>query len=535
MAKKRRPPVMRRIGTMYHSKEGRLGLVVRGRRIWRDAKMDASISSIENTIDQNTAGKVQSWKSIDWAEAEEQVSRLQYRIAKAEKEGKHNKVKRLQHLLTNNFYAKCLAVKKVSSNKGARTAGVDGEIWNSPTQKMEAVRRLDNKGYHAKPLRRIYIKKRNGKLRPLSIPCMIDRAMQMLHQMALDPVAEVRLYRHQYGFRIGRRCQDAIGQIFIQCGPWFRPRFVLEGDILGMFDNISHEWLLDNIPMDKRIMKEFLDAGFIFRKKLFPTDLGTPQGSGISPTMANLVMAGLGPCIEDMTKGTRKVHTIIYADDFVVTAPDVDTALKIREGIKPFLAERGLELSSEKTVITEISHGFDFLSVNCMEYPDGKFRTCPSKRSIQDFKDNVKMLLKLNRAETQLETIKELNSKIVGWCNYHKHNVSSKTFKKLDCFLFDQLVRWARRRHPSKSWAWIRKRYWHTVGKDHWVFAAKDEKGELIILRTPTKTGITRYTKVKSEANPYLDRGYFEKRRSDFGIRLRRGSKHFVDPDARSL
>ena len=200
------------------------------------------------------------WKSINWKKAEAEVNRLQVRIVKATQKRKWNDVKRLQYLITHSFYAKALAVKRVTTNKGKKTAGVDGILWNTPAQKMNAVLSLTDKGYKASPLRRVFIKKKDkNKKRPLGIPTMYDRAMQALYALALDPVSEATADTKSFGFRKERCAQDACEYIF---GALARrdvsPNWILEGDIKGCFDHISHEWLLKNIPMDKSILKRRL-------------------------------------------------------------------------------------------------------------------------------------------------------------------------------------------------------------------------------------------------------------------------------------
>ncbi len=190
------------------------------------------------------------WHSINWKTAENHVRRLQMRIAKAVKEKKWGKVKTLQHLLTNSFYAKLLAVKRVTSNKGKKTPGVDGVLWKGARAKWRAVFSLRRRGYRPQPLRRIYIPKKNGKKRPLSIPTMTCRAMQALYKLALAPVAETTADGNSYGFREGRSCADAVQAGFNALNKPNSATWILEADIAGCFDNISMEWMLENIPMD---------------------------------------------------------------------------------------------------------------------------------------------------------------------------------------------------------------------------------------------------------------------------------------------
>ena len=221
------------------------------------------------------------WRSIDWHKARREVRRLHppspdgygwtgMRIAEAVTEGKHGKVRSFQWILTNSFHAKVLAVKRVTSNKGKKTPGVDGVTWRGARAKMQAVNNLQRHGYKAHPLRRIYIPKKNGKKRPLSIPCMKDRAMQALHKLALAPVAESTADPNSYGFREGRSCADAIAAAFNGLSKPNSATWVLEGDIVGCFDNISHEWVMDNIPLDKRMLTQWLRAGYIEKGNQFP-------------------------------------------------------------------------------------------------------------------------------------------------------------------------------------------------------------------------------------------------------------------------
>ena len=219
------------------------------------------------------------WNNIDWKKAEKFVNRIQIRITKAVIAVDYNLVKRLQYLITHSFYAKALSVKRVTSSKGKNTPGIDGITWNKSVDKMKAIYALDSKNYKCKPLKRVYIEK-YGKLekRPLGIPTMFDRAMQALYLLSLEPIFETKADNISFGFRKYRSGHDAMSHIFNLLAPKKSGNWILEGDIKGCFDNIQHKWLLDNIPMDKRILGKFLKAGFVFDKKLFPSNSGTPQG-----------------------------------------------------------------------------------------------------------------------------------------------------------------------------------------------------------------------------------------------------------------
>ena len=225
----------------------------------------------------STQGNI--WKAIDWQKVRREVRRLQIRIAKAIREGRHGTAKALQWLLTHSFSGKALAVKRVVSNKGNKTPGVDGVIWSTLKQKIQAVQALRRHGYQARPLRRVYIPKKNGKMRPLSIPTMYDRAMQALYALALQPVAETLADPNSYGFRLSRSCADAIGQCYNSLVRRNSPQWILEGDIKACFDEISHQWLLEHIPMDRALLRQWLNAGYFEGSNLYPTKTGTPQGA----------------------------------------------------------------------------------------------------------------------------------------------------------------------------------------------------------------------------------------------------------------
>lgn len=265
------------------------------------------------------------WNSIDWFKCHEVVRRLQVRIAKATREGDRRRVRALQWLLDHSFSAKALAVKRVTENQGKRTPGVDKVTWSTPEAKAEGIRNLTRRGYQPQPLRRVLIPKANGKTRPLGIPTMKDRAMQALHLQSLLPVAETTADTNSYGFRPERSTHDAIEQLFIDLVKKTSAQWILEGDIKGCFDHISHKWMLDNISTDTKMLEKWLKAGFIDKGKLFPTDEGTPQGGIISPTLANLALDGIQDLLAnkfgsyDPDKGSRhfarkfRVHFVRYA------------------------------------------------------------------------------------------------------------------------------------------------------------------------------------------------------------------------------
>lgn len=464
------------------------------------------------------------WKSIKWKEVRSQVKRLQMRIAKAVREKKYGKVKALQWILVHAYCAKLLAVKRVADNSGGKTPGIDKVVWRGNKAKLQAVQSLKRRGYQPQPLRRFYIPKKNDKMRPLSIPIMKDRAMQALHALTLQPVSESLADKNSYGFREGRSCADAIGQCFCALAKSYQAQWVLEADIKSCFDGISHDWMLDHIPMDKRILKQWLKAGYVENGRLYPTDKGTPQGGVISPLLANMTLDGLEKAVRDsVPKRGAKVNVIRYADDFIVTAGSKEL---LEEKVKPiivsFLQTRGLELSEKKTTITHIRDGLDFLGQNLRKY-GRKLRITPSKSNVKALMLKVRQLIKAHLGSKADVMVYRLNALLRGWINYHRHIVAKNCFFKIDRYVTGTLMRWARRRHHETR-AWIKKKYFFKPARP-WNFSVRlpDKKGvsQILSVHCATDTVIQRYRKVQAEANPYDPNYtvYFEKRR-DFSQRI---------------
>ncbi len=460
-----------------------------------------------------------TWNSVQGNRVEKEVKRLQMRIAKAIREGRQGKAKALQWLLTHSFYGKLMAVKRVTDNQGAKTPGVDGVVWDTPKSKMEAVNSLDRKRYQPKPLRRIYIPKNYGtKKRPLGIPTMLCRGQQALHLLALEPVAETLSDKNAYGFRPKRSCADAIEQCFKIFSRKTSARYVLEGDIKSCFDQISHEWLLKHIPIDKVILKKWLKCGFMEKGKLYPTLFGTPQGGIASPTLLNLTLKGLEDKIASATKQSDQVNLVVYADDFIVSGKSKEL---LQEKVKPviveFLKKRGLELSEEKTVITDIDKGFDFLGFNIRKYGH-KLLIKPAKKNVKTFLDKIRKTIKSYPTCKTENLIYLLNPKIRGWANYYRHVVSKEIFGYVDHKIFWMVWTWAVRRHPNRAKKWIWNKYFPNPnlrlnGILHVKVSGKNGK-EIVSLTKASKTPIRRHIKIRAMANPYdpAHKSYFERR-----------------------
>lgn len=488
------------------------------------------------------------WDSIDWNQAHHVVMRLQVRIAKATRERRWRKVKALQWLMTHSYSAKIIAVKKITTNQGKRTPGVDGVLLKTFEDKANMVNSLKRDGYHPLALRRIYIPKANGKLRPLGIPTMRERGMQALHTLALLPMSETTADWNSYGFRPERCTADAIEALFKRLCKKDASEWILEGDIKGCFDNISHEWMLKNICTDRQVLEKWLKAGYMEKAKLFPTEKGTPQGGIASPTLANLVLDGiedlLGRNFNALNRyGNRKqvspegIHFVRYADDFVVIAKSKDTLEKeVYPMIEMFLKERGLELSKEKTKITHISDGFDFLGQNIRKYRFGtknaKLLIMPSSKNVKTFLASIRQTIKSMATATQKDLICKLNPKIRGWANYHRSVVSKEIYNKVDNEIWKAVWKWSVRRHPNKNKAWIHAKYFRKIKERNHCFSCevKDEnqkESRLLKLLFTSDTIIKRHLKIIGEATPFdpAYEMYFEKRISSKMIGNKEGRR----------
>jgi RNA-directed DNA polymerase len=286
--------------------------------------------------------------------------------------------------------------------------------------------------------------------------------------------------------------------------------------------------------MDRVILQKWLKSGYMDKHVFYEMTDGTPQGGIVSPALANYALDGLeqvlkrkyptGKPSKSLGGKYPSVNFIRYADDFIITGKSKELLEgEIKPLVEQFLQERGLELSPTKTVITHVEKGFDFLGQNVRRYPNGKLLITPSKKNVRTFLDGIRRIIKAARGSSSAaDLIKQLNPKIRGWANYHRHIVSKRTFTRIDHEVFSCLWRWARRRHPNKNSRWVKDKYFERHGGMDWSFVGDiyyDDQGEpqkerlLFASRTP----IQRHVKVKSDTNPYdpADETYFEKREAD--------------------
>jgi RNA-directed DNA polymerase len=368
---------------------------------------------------------------------------------------------------------------------------------------------------------------------------MIDRGQQALHLLALDPVVETTADRNSYGFRQRRSCADAIGQCFLALRS-ANAQWVLEGDIKSCFDKISHDWLLAHVPIDRVILQKWLKSGYMEKHVLHESTDGTPQGGIISPALANCALDGLERLLQEKYPAGKRlkslggekpcVHLVRYADDFVITSKSQELLQgEIKPLVEQFLQERGLELSPTKTVITHVEHGFDFLGQNVRRYPNGKLLIKPSRKNVGTFLNGIRQIIKDAHGVSAADLLDQLNPKIRGWANYHRHVVSKRTFGRVDHTIFSNLWQWARRRHPNKPPRWVNQKYFERHrDRDRAFFGETcDDEGrpKKVWLFHAQSTPIKRQVKVKGEANPYdpTYETYFEEREGAHMLETFRG------------
>ncbi len=463
--------------------------------------------------------RLEDWSQINWRKIKKTVKNLRQRIFRARQLGNWRRLRSLQKLMLRSSANLLLSIRQITQvNAGKQTGGIDKEVITTPQQRVKLALDMANTAHSVKPTKRVYIPKSNGKKRPLGIPTIRDRVMQSIVKNLLEPEWEAVFEDNSYGFRPGRSCADAVEQIFtrisVKGGSQSGDSWVLDADISGFFDNISHSHIensIGNTPGIK-LIKMWLKSGFMEKGALNATNQGTPQGGVISPVLANIGLEGLEQAIKAIPykqrsgyKSKAGMGIIRYADDFIVTAHSKEYILEAKRVVEKWLENRNLRLSEEKTRIVQVEDGFDFLGFNIRTYK-GKAIIKPAKAKVLAFCRNIGEVIKSLNGATQEAVISKLNPILRGFANYYRGVCSKETYSYIRYRVWQYLWRWARRRHPNKPTKWVKAKYFHQMGHQNWVYACKnvDRRGESKWLKLfdTSSTVIIRHIKVKGNASP---------------------------------
>jgi RNA-directed DNA polymerase len=477
----------------------------------------AAVAATGHAVVNGPEGENLDWDAIDWREVEDDVRRLRQRIFTASRAGDLKQVRNLQKLMLRSRSNTLLSVRRVTEvNAGRATAGIDGQVVLLSQDKAELADWMQHKAapWEAKPVKRVFIAKANGKRRGLGIPVIVDRALQARVCGALEPEWEAQFEPKSYGFRPGRGCHDAIEAIYLAAkGTTTTRRWVLDADLTAAFDRIDHDHILGQLGAfpARGLVAQWLKAGVLDKGQFAPTEQGTPQGAVASPLLLNVALHGLEDAagVRRQQTGTHAGETlrgspivVRYADDLVALCDSREQAEQVKQRLSAWLAPRGLSFNEDKTNIVHLDDGFDFLGYNVRRYGD-KLLIKPSKAALRRIRERLSTEMRVLRGANAEAVVQKLNPIIRGWAAYYRNAVSSKAFASLDDHMWRLTYKWARHSHPKKSRRWVTTRYFGVFNKSRprckWVFGDRDSG---FYLHQFAWTPIIRHQMVKGASSP---------------------------------
>ena len=463
----------------------------------------------------------EQWDSIDWDAAEEKLAQLQEKLTIAAFGRKEKTIRKLQYQIVNEIEIKCLAVQHVVASTSG--PGIDGVRWRTSAEKMRAAVALNPKDYKAQPMRQILLVAKNtGKERRPQLPTYFDRAMNVLYGYALIPVVEAQAERKSFAFRKFRSQHDAHAYVLEALKGDHAPEYVVCADVKSYYASIQHSWLLKHVPMDKKILAEFLRAGYVFAGELFPSDgEGISEGSNLSPYLGNFVLDGMQKYIYQGLYGTSAPqdysdgNLIRFADDVRVFVRTKEKGERVIELLENFLAERGLRFSPEKTMLCNINEGMTFISHTYIR-KNGHIYSYPSDAAVERFIAELREVIQTH-TKSQRALIETLNKKMIGWGMYHRYSDAEDAFRRVDTAVQTALLDAAMAKHPKQTKGRVISRYWYKESDGKFCFALPDDKSIRVIRLADSI--LLQHSKVKTNANPFVERDYVESRSNERAIR----------------
>jgi RNA-directed DNA polymerase len=459
-----------------------------------------------------------------------QVSELQRRLAQKATDTPHHRFTKLYDLLTWEPMLSW-AFDKLMTNVGSRTAGIDGTDKRTAIKQKDEIltalrAALKTGTYQHQPVRRVYIPKSNGKRRPLGIPTLVDRLVQLMVKAILEPIFESDFHQNSHGFRPGKSCQTAMAQIHLMTAPRHKKMYwTIEGDISGCFDHIQHKILLRLLKrriQDRKLLGviwQMLRAGVMEGSLFVKTTEGTPQGGIVSPLLANIYLHELDEWFHTHYTGLNyneknyrrkrkegNAFYVRYADDFVVAWNGTKAgAEQLKTALAAFLKDHlGLELSAEKTAITHVSEGYDFLGFTVKRYTERKRGRSdliirPSEKNVLKLKAKIKAMTKRGTTLASLrDKIEAMNYLLRGWANYYRHHASSRTFSYVGSYAFTRMEIWLRKKTRQRVRAIYRRYYARRNGHLTWT------AGTMALYHPGVTMKIKRF-RYTHRPNPYLN------------------------------